>query len=151
MIAWDVTSVSNLPVGFLNGKPLATASVVQAGSGSANTPDKVVIGNNNSGTRGWDGVIGDFAIWRGALLRRAHAEALFRGVSPLDIAPGYLAEYLLMDGNPRSALPNNQQPVITGTKQRTGGNRFPSPQFRPSGLWVPDQSIRRAPRYSIWC
>lgn len=112
-LTYDGGSTSNAPVTYLDGAVIAGTVVSVTPVGTIdNTLNTMQIGNFAAGTRNWDGVLADFAIWD-AILTAAEAAALDRGCSPLMIRPASLVEYVPMLRNNVSM--KLAAPTITGT------------------------------------
>ncbi len=115
-MTYDGSSTSNNPTAYIDGtKETVGSGLTRATgpSGTYGTGDNPLIGNRGSDdARAWDGMLAEFALW-GAALDDAEFAALHNGVSPLDIRPGSLLEYIpLVRANHSYKI---AAPTITGT------------------------------------
>lgn len=115
-VRYDNGSTANDPVIFTDTtKNTVGAGIVEtvAPSGTANTTSNaLVIGNRTDGSRNWDGLLADFAVWD-ALLDDDEFIALARGFSPRLIRPASLVEFVPMVRDNLSL--KLAAPTVTGT------------------------------------
>lgn len=93
--SYDKSLTTNVPALYFNGTLRSAAfSQTPVGTATANS-SPFYVGNRADGTRNWDGVHSEFAVWS-TLLTAAEFAALDKGVSPLLIRPTSLIEYIPM-------------------------------------------------------
>lgn len=122
---YDDSSTSNVPLVWVNGRPVTvTTSTIPVGT-AVNTSGVCHIGNRADSARNWDGIISKFAMWSVAL-GYGEAKALLAGGDPLCIKPNSLIDYVdlstpfIVSQKYHSAL------AFTGTKIR--GDRIIIPE-----------------------
>lgn len=134
LITYDGGSTSNDPLIYVDGTQGAVDSVTPIGTINT-TGAAYYIGNRSTGSRAWDGMLAEFAIWD-AILTQDEATSLAKGYSPLFIRPQSLVEYLPMirDVGSRKVGPST---IVAGTAVQ------PHPRIiYPSSLQVPFKRSR---------
>ncbi len=124
-ITYDGSSTTNDPLIYMDGTQGYVDSATP--SGTINTTSApYYLGNRSSGSRVWDGMLAEFAIWD-AILTQAEVTALAKGASPLFIRPQSMVEYLPL------VRELGSRKVATATA--SGGTAQPHPRIiMPGGL-----------------
>ncbi len=113
-VTYDGSSAANNPVVYINGASVTVTRTITPVGTFGTTPTAYFIGNNatTGGTRNWDGLLQDFAMWD-AVLPAAEVAQLHAGFSPLQIRAQDLVEYLPLRRNTSSVKAGAV--TVTGT------------------------------------
>jgi hypothetical protein len=118
-IAYDGSSVNNVPSIYVDAVPQAVTTAVFPTGSFLTIDSSYLIGNRLDGLRNWAGAIGEFAAWGGILLSDAEIYALFTGeAAPLDLWRDLLIMYPPLPGlsSPEIDLATGKtSATVTGT------------------------------------
>jgi hypothetical protein len=120
-LTYNNSSLSNVPTAYLDGI-LQTPSVSQSPSGTpVSTMTNIYIGNVSTVNQGWDGAIGDVALWNGAALAPNDCLSIFQHTSPLKVHGGKPEPYLPLYGSGNKLFaadwgPNHIATIVSGAK-----------------------------------
>jgi hypothetical protein len=121
---YDVTSISNVPVAYLDGATQTVTPVVSPTGTYTAQNDPWFVGNRGDGIRNWDGVLAWATIWDGVLLNIQEAQNLARGVMPYRVRPASVKMCLPLWG---LASPEIDLITANGTATVTGTARQNDP------------------------
>ena len=114
---YDDSSTSNVPLVWVNGRPVTvTTSTTPVGT-AVNTSSACYVGNWSAGTRNWDGIISKFAMWNINLGYR-EAKQLLDGFDPLCIARYAMVDFVDLSIPFVTSQKSHSGLALTGTKIR---------------------------------
>ena len=115
-LTYDYGSTSNDPVFYIDGSSVTITAELGTPSGSLNSETQTcLLGNRADGTRGWDGMLAEAALWN-VVLTASQAAAIGKGVSPLAYPTGLVGYWPLMGRySPEINLVAGNTGSLTGT------------------------------------
>jgi len=111
-VTYDSGSTANDPVMYLDGVSKSVTEVQSPSGAAVTSAEPYTIGNRADDTRGWDGMICEFAVWN-SILNSTQIASLAAGASPLDVSPGTLIAYFPMHNG------DSPEPDVVGSADAT--------------------------------